>query len=145
MIWNKAFIMERERYDGADVAHLLRACAEQIDWPRLLRRFAGDLPVLLSHLVLFTYIYPGERHRLPPRVLDELLADVTAQPSAADEQRLCRGSLLSRAQYLVDIADWGYVDARQEPRCSMSADDVAQWSGAAPEQPHAIAEETSPR
>ena len=28
MIWSKAFIMERERYDGADVAHILRACAE---------------------------------------------------------------------------------------------------------------------
>ena len=23
-LWQKAFIMERERYDGADVAHLLR-------------------------------------------------------------------------------------------------------------------------
>jgi len=24
MIWSKAFVMERERYDGADIAHLLR-------------------------------------------------------------------------------------------------------------------------
>ena len=23
MIWSKAFIMERERYDGADIAHLI--------------------------------------------------------------------------------------------------------------------------
>ena len=29
MIWSKAFVMERERYDGADVAHLLHACAER--------------------------------------------------------------------------------------------------------------------
>src|SRR5262249_23224050 len=28
MIWSKSFVMERERYDGADVAHVLRACAE---------------------------------------------------------------------------------------------------------------------
>ena len=27
MIWSKAMIMERERYDGADVAHLLRHCS----------------------------------------------------------------------------------------------------------------------
>ena len=26
MIWSKAFIMERERYDGADIAHLILAC-----------------------------------------------------------------------------------------------------------------------
>ena len=31
MIWMKAYIMERERYDGADVVHLLLSCAEQID------------------------------------------------------------------------------------------------------------------
>ena len=28
MIWSKAFIMERERFDGADVAHLLLHCLE---------------------------------------------------------------------------------------------------------------------
>ncbi|HSP96439.1 MAG TPA: hypothetical protein VL049_04235 [Candidatus Dormibacteraeota bacterium] len=145
MIWNKAFIMERERYDGADVAHLLRACAEQIDWPRLLRRFAADLPVLLSHLILFTYVYPGERHRLPPGLMEELLARVAANPSAADDRRLCRGSLLSRAQYLVDVTDWGYVDARCAPRCAMSAEEVAQWTAAAPDQPHAIADDNGAR
>ena len=33
---SKAFIMERERYDGADIAHLLQANAEQMDWAGLL-------------------------------------------------------------------------------------------------------------
>ena len=32
MIWSKAFIMERERYDGADVAHLILACGRELDW-----------------------------------------------------------------------------------------------------------------
>ena len=32
MIWSKAFVMERERFDGADVAHLLHACAGTLDW-----------------------------------------------------------------------------------------------------------------
>ena len=43
-IWTKAFVMERERYDGADVAHLLQAAAERIDWSRLLARFGDDWP-----------------------------------------------------------------------------------------------------
>src|SRR5947207_3666377 len=34
MIWSKGLIMERERYDGADVAHILNACADKIDWRR---------------------------------------------------------------------------------------------------------------
>src|SRR5262245_13393070 len=38
-IWQKAFILERDRCDSADVAHLLRFCAERLDWDRLLARF----------------------------------------------------------------------------------------------------------
>ena len=41
MIWSKAFIQERERFDGADVLHLLRETGPSLDWPRLLMRF-GD-------------------------------------------------------------------------------------------------------
>src|SRR5205085_9359114 len=53
MIWMKAYIMERERFDGADVAHLLHSCAESLDWDHLLDRFAHHWRVLLAHLVLF--------------------------------------------------------------------------------------------
>jgi hypothetical protein len=137
MLWNKAFIMERERYDGADVAHLLRGCAEQIDWPRLLRRFGENAAVLLSHLILFGYVYPAERQRVPAGIVDELLSRVRAEPLPADE-RLCRGSLLSRAQYAVDVDDWGYTDARRGPHSTMSDDEVKQWTEAAPERPHAL-------
>src|SRR5947209_7279263 len=35
---SKAFIMERERFDGADIAHLLLANAEHLDWAGLLER-----------------------------------------------------------------------------------------------------------
>jgi hypothetical protein len=39
LLWQKAYVMERERYDGADVAHILRTCAESLDWDRVLQRF----------------------------------------------------------------------------------------------------------
>src|SRR5207245_2802881 len=35
MIWMKAFIMERERFDGGDIAHILVSCAEKVDWEHL--------------------------------------------------------------------------------------------------------------
>lgn len=129
LIWSKSYIMERERYDGADIAHLLRACGKQIDWPRLLERFAEHWPVLLTHLVLFQFIYPSERDQVPTDVFLDLLdrADRAAQaPSSAD--KVCRGTLLSREQYLVDINDWGYADARLAPRGRMSAADIARWT-----------------
>ena len=65
MIWSKALIMERERYDGADVAHLFRHCSGLLNWDRLVRRFGNNWRVLLSHIVLFGFIYPGERALIP--------------------------------------------------------------------------------
>ncbi len=130
-MWSKAFIMERERYDGADVAHVLRACAATLDWPRLIRRFGPHWHVLLSHLVLFAFVYPSERHLVPDWVVRELsgrfVQEMGLPPSPA---RVCRGTLLSRAQYLVDIERWGYRDARLEAPATMTPEQVDTWTAA---------------
>jgi hypothetical protein len=73
LLWQKAYVMERERYDGADVAHILRACAESLDWERVVRRFDPHWQLLLSYLVMFGFIYPSERHRIPARVMTDLV------------------------------------------------------------------------
>jgi len=131
MIWSKGFIMERERFDGADVAHLLLAEADRLDWPRLLGRFGPHYRVLLVHLILYGYIYPAERHRIPSDVLDSLLdrlADESAHSPPADP--ICRGTILSRTQYLVDIQEGGMRDARLLPDGEMSPRAVAIWTAA---------------
>jgi hypothetical protein len=131
IVWSKAFIMERERYDGNDVAHLLRARGTEMDWDRLLRRFGDHWRVLLSHLVLFGFIYPAERGAVPARVHDELLRRLQAEASATPpDERTCQGTLISRAQYLVDIGPWGYRDARLEPGIKMTPADIALWTRA---------------
>lgn len=135
MIWSKMFIMERERYDGADVAHLLHACAKSLDWPRLLERLGDHWRVLLSHLVLFGFIYPAERALVPTWVMDELLDRLRAETHApAPQGELCQGTLLSRAQYLHDVERQGYDDGRVAPFGTMSAEDVAAWTEAIPER-----------
>lgn len=112
-IWSKSWVMERDRYDGADVAHLLLTCSEKLDWSRMLRRFGEDWRVLFSHLVLFGFIYPGERGRVPDWVMRELLARLDAETSTEPPStRLCRGTLLSQAQYYIDIHKWGFEDVR---------------------------------
>jgi hypothetical protein len=131
IIWSKAFIMERERYDGNDVAHLLRARGPQLDWDRLLRRFGDHWRVLLSHFVLFGFIYPAERRAIPSRVLEELIRRLEAETKAAPPvDKTCQGTLISRAQYLVDIGPWGYRDARLEPGIQMTPADIAHWTRA---------------
>jgi hypothetical protein len=146
---SKSFIMERERYDGADVAHLLQANAEQLDWAGLLERFDPHWRVLLAHLTLFGFIYPGERHRVPRWVMEKLIARLSAetrQPPAQD-QRVCAGTLLSREQYLHDVERLGYVDGRLTPASTMTPEDVAEWTEAIParQENAADAPSTEPR
>lgn len=131
---SKAFIMERERYDGGDIAHLLQVNAERLDWPSLLVRFGPHWRVLLAHLTLFGYIYPGERNHIPTWVMASLmekLAGETRAPAPADEN-VCAGTLLSREQYLHDVERLGYVDGRLTPASTMTAEEVELWTEAIP-------------
>lgn len=123
MIWSKAFVMERDRYDGGDVAHLLLRRAEEIRWARLMARFRGHEAVLLSHLILFTFIYPSERDRIPPSVFRTLLSRWRRE--AVPETPLCRGTLLSQVQYLPDLAR-GYRDARLRPYGKLTPEQVEE-------------------
>jgi hypothetical protein len=131
---SKAFIMERERYDGADIAHLLQANAERLDWPGLLRRFGANWRVLLAHLTLFGFIYPAERHRIPAWIMDELAGRLLAESreESPTNARICAGTLLSREQYLHDVERLGYVDGRLTPASTMTEQDVATWTAAIP-------------
>ena len=128
MIWSKAFLMERERFDGADVLHLIRARQKEINWPRLVSRFGEHWRVLLAHLVLFPYVYPNDT--APRAVIDELLDRAKNEPRADEGIRLCRGPLLSRAQYLIDVERWNYVDARQVPLGTMTPEEIDVWTKA---------------
>ena len=121
MIWSKAFIMERERYDGGDIAHVLRARAKVLDWARLLSRFHRHWRVLLSHLVLFGFIYPGHRLQIPSWLMSELMRRLELEMhSLPSDPQVCQGPLLSWSQYLVHTEQGQYQDARHIPRGSMT-------------------------
>ncbi len=114
MIWQKCYIQVRHRYDGADVAHLILARGDNMDWPRLLARFGDHWPVLLSQLILFQYIYPGEKEFVPRQVMDELLQRVEIEKStpANGGAGVCRGTLLSKFDFQTDVEEWEYADPR---------------------------------
>jgi len=130
IIWMKAFVQERERFDGADIAHMIQSCAESIDWAYLRTRFGADWRVLLSFLVLFGYIYPSERQRVPANLIQELTGLLDNEQTLPFRDRICRGTFLSRAQFLPDVNERGYNDARLEPRTTMTEKDIALWTAA---------------
>src|SRR5437899_8094221 len=95
MIWQKSYIQERERFDGADIHHLLRCKGAQLDWRRLLDRFGDHWPILMGHLISFRFSFPCDKEQVPSSVMRELIARLAAaedQPTAGD--RVCRGTLL---------------------------------------------------
>ena len=129
MLWSKAFIQERERFDGADVLHLLRELGPTLSWERLLMRFGDQWPVLFSHLVLFRYVYPDKRGAVPDWVVEELTRRfLDMRPTLHDN--VCRGTLLSREQYLHDLQQLGYDDARVEPHGAMTPQEADVWTAA---------------
>lgn len=128
VLWSKGFVMERERFDGADVAHLLRHRGATLDWNHLIGRFGLHWRVLLAHLVLFGFVYPDCRPLVPDWVMDELTARLRDEPlPALDGVPLCQGTLLSRAQYLDDLETRGYRDARLEAG-AMTPRDIERWT-----------------
>lgn len=136
MLWSKMFIMERERYDGADVAHLIHACGYHLDWQHLIDRVGPNWRVLYSHLILYGFIYPAERDKVPDwvllelsrRLFSELRTPLTDTASSTDE-KVCAGPLISRQQYLTDTQEWGYEDGRIV-RGYMTPDQVRHWTDA---------------
>jgi hypothetical protein len=111
LFWSKAFVQDRYRYDGADIAHLILKQCEAIDWRRLLSVMEPYWEVLLGQLLNFRFVYPTERQRIPKWLMTELLARLEEQAALPIPQmRVCRGRLFSREDYRVDIAEWGFAD-----------------------------------
>ena len=131
VIWSKAFVTERERYDGADIMHMFLACAAILDWDRLLKRFGAHWRVLLSYLCLFGFVYPSERTRIPRWVMTALMERLEEELRApAPAERICQGTLISREQYLPDLEKWGFEDARLTMTHAMTEAEIAEWTRA---------------
>jgi hypothetical protein len=129
MIWSKAFVMERERFDGADIMHLIRAHGDRLDWNRLLRRFGPHWRVLTAYLILYGYAYPSERERVPRRIMQHLLRRLEDERDEPDHPPVCMGTLLSRVQFLPDLT-WGYRDGRLVTG-AMTRAQIQRWTKAA--------------
>jgi hypothetical protein len=118
LIWSKAFVQNRHRFDGADVVHIILKQHEHIDWRRLLSHMDMHWEVLLAHLLNFRWIYPSERRHIPRWLIDELLDRLTQQLELPSPQlRICRGRMFSQTDYRHAVAEWGFADIGGEEEC----------------------------
>jgi hypothetical protein len=118
LIWHRLFIGERHRFDMADVVHLILHLGVDLDWDRLLARVGTDWRLLASQLHFFDYVYPGEGDKIPDPVRNALgrLQREARQTDDSDHggAPICRGTLLSRFSFAIDVNEWGFRDARVE-------------------------------
>jgi hypothetical protein len=79
---------------------------------------------------MFGFIYPGERGRVPPWVIRELIDRLQREFDSANQPdgSLCQGNLLSPTEYQIDVEEWGYRDARLPPHGELTAAQIEQWT-----------------
>lgn len=110
LIWCKAYVQNRERFDGADVSHLILKQGKQLDWKRLFERFDHHWHVLFAHIIMFQFIYPSEyREIIPSWLFEELLTRAKEQYEIPPSlEKACLGPLVDQTQYGIDIKTWDY-------------------------------------
>lgn len=110
LIWCKIYVQNRERFDGADVNHILLGYGRQLDWNRLFRRLDKHWHLLLAQILIFQFIYPADyKEIIPSWLFEELMRRAHEQyelPPAFE--RVCLGPLIDQTQYETDIKAWNY-------------------------------------
>jgi hypothetical protein len=110
LIWCKSYVWNRERFDGADINHVILKYGKQLDWKRVLQRLDPHWHLLLAHIILFQFVYPTDYHDIIPKWLfDELISRANEQYDLPPQvEKVCRGPVIDNTQYSVDVKQWDY-------------------------------------
>jgi hypothetical protein len=114
LIWHRLFISERHRHDMSDIVHLILCFGDTLDWQRLVDRVGENWPLLLSQILMFSYVYPGYRSNIPEWVPRRLLDLASAQVGKDEAGDITRGPLISRFSFTIDVREWGFLDPRSD-------------------------------
>ena len=91
MLWQKLYVMQRDRCDWPDVLNMLGALGGELDWHRLMRRLGPDRPLLGGALSVFKWVCPDRCASIPAWVWQQ--TGITP-PDAAEGQDCRRLGLL---------------------------------------------------
>jgi hypothetical protein len=116
LIASKLFVTRRERFDGADIAHIFYRAGPRLDWDRLLELAGEHWEVLFWALVLFHYVYPDCAQLVPRGIWDELLGRFRHELDHPDPRARFRGSLIDENMFAIDVKEWGLCDMLWECR-----------------------------
>jgi Uncharacterised nucleotidyltransferase len=116
LLVSKLFVTRRERFDGADIAHIIYGTGGDLDWGRILLLAGEHWEMLLWALVLFRYVYPAQTHFVPSVLWQDLVGRFLKLVVDPDGQGRFRGSLIDDKMFAIDVKDWGLDDVLEEYR-----------------------------
>jgi hypothetical protein len=116
LLASKLFVVRRERFDGADIAHILFATHGKLDWDRILKLVGEHWELLLWALVLFRYVYPAHSNYVPQFLWQDLLGRFSEQVQLPNTGGGFRGGLIDDATFAIDVEEWGFEDILGEHR-----------------------------
>ena len=106
LIASKIFVTRRERFDGADICHIIYGTKGQFDWNRLFHLIGEHWEMLLWVLVLYHYVYPANGEYVPRDVWDELLQRFKIELEHPNRHVQFRGSLIDERMFAIDVDEW---------------------------------------
>ena len=116
LVASKVFVARRERFDGADIAHVIYGTYRNFDFQRALELVGEHWEMLLWSLVLFRYAYPGQSHYVPGEIWYELLGRFEREIRNPNPQAKFRGSLVDDNMFAIDINEWQLPNLLAEQR-----------------------------
>jgi hypothetical protein len=116
LVASKLFVAKRERFDGADIAHVIYGTYKAFDWKRELELVGENWEILFWSLVLFRYVYPAQTHYVPAEVWQELLGKFQKAVATRDSKARFRGSLVDENMFAIDLNEWGLDNLLEERR-----------------------------
>src|SRR4051812_1504479 len=116
LIASKMFVLFRERYDGADIAHVIHGTRGRLDWDRLLHLAGDHWELLFYAMIMFKYIYPSKTDFIPREIWLSMLERTKQAIENPDPRAKFRGSLLDERMFAIDVAEWGMNDLLGESR-----------------------------
>jgi hypothetical protein len=114
LLASKLFVTRRERFDGADIAHIIYATRAELDWNRILQIAGEHWELVLWNLILFRYVYPAQIRFIPQWLWEDLLGRIAEQDHAPNVSAKFRGSLVDDAMFAIDVEEWGLENAQSE-------------------------------
>jgi hypothetical protein len=118
LVASKIFVARRERFDGADIAHVIYGTYPSFDWDREMELVGENWEMLLWSLVLFRYVYPAQSHYVPATIWRELLRRLRNEIAEPDPKANFRGSLVDNNMFAIDVNEWGLPNLLEEGRRS---------------------------